>query len=107
MNDCIHALHRRLDCHLINDIADNNLYLWRKYARCKYINREGTNPVTGLIQSMYDTRSHSTSGTRNEDERRLVYRCHALPSDPMMPLAPVTKGLLIKSILSSTADCSS
>ena len=62
MNDCIHALHRRLDRHLISDIANQNFYVMRESARCRSINREGTDPEPCLIQSMDDTRANSAGG---------------------------------------------
>ena len=63
MNDCIHATHCRLDCHLISDIANQNFYALREHARCRSIEREGADPATCLIQSMNDTRPNSTGRT--------------------------------------------
>ena len=67
MNDYIHALHSRLDGHLISDIANQNFHALRKHARFRGINRKGTNLTSCLIQSMNDTWTNSTGRTGNEN----------------------------------------
>ena len=62
MNDCIHALHRRLDRHLISDIANQNFYTLREHARCRSIERKGTDMETCLIQRMDGTTEIGESG---------------------------------------------
>jgi len=68
MNDCIHALHRRLDCHLISDIANQNFYALREHARCRNINRKGTDPEPWLVQILNNVWTNRTGRTGNENE---------------------------------------
>ena len=59
MNDCIHALHRRLDRRLIRDIANQNFYALWECARCRRIDRKGTNLTACLVQRMDDTTGYN------------------------------------------------
>ena len=58
VNDCIHALHCRLDRHLISDIANQNFYALREHAGCRSIERKGADLISGLMQRVDNTRTN-------------------------------------------------
>ena len=68
MNDCIHALHCRLDRHLISDIANQNFYALREHACCRSINRKGTDPEPCLMQRMDNTRTNCPSSACDKNK---------------------------------------
>ena len=78
MNDCIHASHCRLDRRLISDIANQNFYTSREHARCRSIEREGTDPETCLIQSMNDARTNRAGGPCNENNFFYIWQIYAI-----------------------------
>jgi len=53
---------------LISDIANQNFYDFREYARFRSINRKGTDLAACLVQRVDDTRPNRTSSTGNENK---------------------------------------